>query len=185
MEILTVTGYKPMEINIFNEDDEKIKFVKHAIKKRLISFIEEGLKWVLISGQMGVEMWTADIVFELRDIYAINIAVIPPFENQSKRWPEALQLKYEKMTLNADFYHPIYKGEYKGPYQFRARDMWLIDKSDACLLLIDEEHPGSVKYFKDVAETADDYPVYTITPFDLEEAVEEMRMEDPSFWDQT
>src|SRR5690625_4530510 len=184
MEILTVTGYKPMEINIFNEEDEKIKFIKRAIEKRLIGFIEEGLKWVLISGQMGVEMWTADVVFSLKETYDVNIAVIPPFENQSERWPEALQYKYEELMMTADFFKPLYKGGYEGPHQFRARDMWLIDKSDACLVLIDEENPGSIKYFRNAVQSVEDYPMYTITPFDLDEVVEEMQMEDPSFWEQ-
>lgn len=58
MKILTVTGYKPMELNIFKEGDPRIAFIKAAIEKRLIYFIEEGLEWVLISGQMGVELWT-------------------------------------------------------------------------------------------------------------------------------
>lgn len=53
MKILAVTGYKSMELGIFKEDDERIKFIKAAIQKRLIGFIEEGLEWVLISGQMG------------------------------------------------------------------------------------------------------------------------------------
>ena len=34
---------------------------------------------------------------------------------------------------------PIYQGPYKGPYQFKARDQWLIEKSDASFLLMDEE----------------------------------------------
>ena len=48
MKILTVTGYKPLELNIYNESDERIKFIKYALKQRLTTFIEEGLKWVLI-----------------------------------------------------------------------------------------------------------------------------------------
>src|SRR5690625_115696 len=119
-----------MEMNIYNEEDEKIKCVKRAIERKLMGVIEDGLKWVLISGQMGGEMWTAEVIFDLKDAYDINIAVIPPFDNQSKHWPETLQYKYEELTIHADFYKPVYKGEYKGPFQFRARDMWLVDKRD-------------------------------------------------------
>lgn len=171
-----------MEINIFNENDEKIKFIKRAIEKRLRQFIEEGLEWIIVSGQMGVEMWTAEVVLDLKDEYNINLAMIPPFLNQAKRWPEALQFKYEELLFVADFYEPIYQEEYKGPYQFQAKDLWLIDKTDGCLLLIDEEYPGSVDYFRQKAEIAKDYPIYTITPFDLEDVVLEMQMEDPAYW---
>lgn len=185
MKILTVTGYKPMELNVFKADDERIKYVKKAIKKRLIGFIEEGLEWVLISGQMGVELWTADVILEeLQDIYDIQLGVIPPFENQESRWPEYLQMKYQETLMTANFYQPLYKGEYKGPYQFKARDKWLIDKSDACLLLLDEEYPGGVKFFYDEAkQTEKDYPIYYITPDDIDEVVRDMQMNDPRYWD--
>jgi len=172
-----------MEINIFNEQDEKIKFIKRALEKRLRQFIDTGLEWVLVSGQMGVELWAAEVVLDLKEQYPINLALIPPFLNQAKRWPEALQYKYEELMLTADFYEPIYQEDYQGPYQFQEKDLWLIEKSDGCLLLIDEENPGSVQYFREKALSVEDYPIYTITPLDLEDTVLEMQMEDPSYWD--
>lgn len=174
-----------MELGIFGVDDERIKFIKEAIKKRLIPLIEEGVEWVLISGQMGVELWTAEVILdELKDIYDIQLGIIPPFENQESRWPEPLQLKYEEATMTADFYQPLYKGEYKGPYQFRARDKWLIERSDGCIILLDEENPGSGHYFYEEAKhTEKDYPIFLITPMDLEDAVNEMQMDNPDYWD--
>lgn len=172
-----------MELTIFDEEDQRIRFIKQALKRRLISFIEDGLEWVLISGQMGVELWTAEVVLDLKETYDINIAVTPPFENQQSRWPEPLQHKYEELMLTADFFQPIYKGDYKGPFQFKAKDMWLVEKSDASLILMDEENPGSAGYFYEVAKSVEDYPVYFITPFDLDEVVEEIHMSESEYED--
>ncbi|WP_188456334.1 SLOG family protein [Virgibacillus oceani] len=184
MKIVAVTGYKPMELSIFKPDDERIKFIRAAIRKRLIEFIEEGLEWVIISGQMGVELWTAEVVLELQEIYDIKIGVIPPFENQENRWPEQMQQQYQEISIAADFYQPLYKGDYKGSFQFKAKNMWLVDKSDGCLILIHDEYPGSNRFFYEEAQqTAKDYPIHTITPADLEDVVEELRMEDPGYWD--
>jgi len=184
VSVMTVTGYKPMEINIFKHDDERISIIKAAIEKRLIGFIEEGLEWVLISGKMGVELWAGEVVLELRDRYGLKLAVIPPFENQEERWPEPIQQVYQEMTAAADFFRPLYKGGYNGPYQYQASNKWLIDKSDGCLFLLDEEFPGSNRYFYDEAkQAAGDYPIYLITPADLEDMVEEIRMMDPDYWD--
>ncbi|RYG72032.1 DUF1273 domain-containing protein [Lentibacillus lipolyticus] len=184
MKVLTVTGYKPMELNIFNPDDERISYIKAAIEKRLIGFIEEGLEWVLISGKMGVELWAGEVVMNLREQYDIKLAVIPPFENQHERWPEHIQQVYEEMMAIADFFRPLYKGGYSGPYQYQASNKWLMDKSDGCLLLLDEEYPGSNRYFYQEAKAYDgDYPVYLITPSDLEDTVEEVRMMDPGYWE--
>ncbi|MFC3041499.1 SLOG family protein [Virgibacillus xinjiangensis] len=182
MEILTVTGYKPMELNIFKEDDPRIAFIKAAVEKRLIGFIEEGLEWVLVSGQMGVELWTAEVVLDLKEQYDINLGIFPPFENQESRWPEPLQEKYQELMMVADFFKPIYKGEYKGAFQFKAKNMWLADKSDACLVLMDDEFPGSTRFFHQAAKEQENYPIYTITPADLDDIVEEMRMSDPDYW---
>lgn len=39
------------------------------IKKKLIDLIEDGLEWVLISGQLGVELWAAEVVIDLKNQY--------------------------------------------------------------------------------------------------------------------
>lgn len=185
---LVVTGYKPMEIGIFKQQDDKVSFIKETIKRRLITYIDEGLEWVLVSGQMGVELWTAEVVLDLKDEdYAVNLGIIPPFENQQERWPEDLQMIYEEVTMTADFFQPVYNKGYEGPYQFKARDQFLIEHSDACLVLYNEETEGSPRFFLNMAEKAvekGNYQILYITPFDLEETVEEMRMADPDFWSQ-
>lgn len=179
---LFVTGYKSMELGIFKENDPRVSIIKAAIEKRLIGFIEEGLEWVLITGQMGIELWTAEVVLDLKDMYDIHIAMIPPFENQEKRWPEPLKEKYQELTFTVDFYQPLYKGDYKGAYQFQAKNEWLIEKSDGCLILMDEENIGSNSYFYNAAKKKESYPIYSITPMDLDDIVEEIRMNDPNYW---
>lgn len=171
-----------MELGIFKPDNPKIKFIKASIKKRLISFVEEGLEWVLVSGQMGVELWVGEVVLELQDMYDIKLGVIPPFENQENRWPEPIQQAYQALTTAADFYQPLYKGDYKGGYQFQAKNEWFLQKSDACLILLDDESPGSSRFFYEKAKQENNYPIYLITPDDLDDAVEEQRMADPDYW---
>src|SRR5690625_5642377 len=100
MKILTVTGCKHMELSIFSEEDPRIEFIKKAIEKRLISFIEEGLEWVLISGQMGVEMWTAEVVLDLKETYDIQVGVIPPFENQESRDRKSTRLNSSHVAIS-------------------------------------------------------------------------------------
>src|SRR5690625_92182 len=183
MKIITVTGCKPMELTIFSEEDPRIEYIKKALEKRLIALIEEGLEWVLVSGQSGVEMWTAEVVLDLKETYDIKIGIIPPFEQQESRWPEALQMKYQELLFTVDFSQPIYQGPYKGPFQFKARDQWMIEKSDASLLLMDEENPASVRYFYEAATEAEDYPVYMITPSDIDDVVEEIRKIGRAYWE--
>ncbi|HLR60450.1 MAG TPA: DUF1273 domain-containing protein [Pseudogracilibacillus sp.] len=182
MKIITVTGYKSMELGIFKESDEKITYIKKSIENRLIALIEEGLEWILTSGQLGVELWTAEVVLELQKTYDIKLAIIPAFENHHSRWPDDMKIKYAELIQAADFYDAIYLGDYKAPYQFKERDLWLINKSDACLILMDPEYPESTRYFHKLAEQANDYPIMYITPSDIDDVVEEMAMLDPDYW---
>lgn len=185
MKIIAVSGYKPMEMGLFQIDDPKIDYVKETIKRRLLPLIEEGLEWVLISGNMGVEIWTGEIILDLKHEYDIKLGIFPPFINQESRWPEKQQEQYRMLTENADFFKPLYNKEYEGPYQFQSRDQWLLEKSDACLLLYDEETGGSPSYFLEKAKQYQenhDYPIYYITPFDIDDTVREMMMEDPNYW---
>lgn len=187
MKTIVVTGYKPMEMGIFKQKDPKVEFVKETLRKRLLPYIDEGLEWVLVSGQMGVELWTAEVVLDMKQEYDINLGVLPPFEKQEDRWPEDLQLIYEEVTMLADFYQPIYNKGYDGPYQFKAKDQFLIEHSDGCLVLYDEDTEGSPQYFLRAAKKAQEagkYDILYITPLDLDETVEELRMADPDYWSQ-
>ncbi|UFU01265.1 SLOG family protein [Radiobacillus kanasensis] len=184
MKVVTITGYKPFELNIFKASDPRIKIIKETLKRRLIPLIEDGLQWVLVSGQMGVELWTCQVIMDLQDTYDIKLGVIPPFENQESRWPEPYQLEYEEVCIHADFFQPLYQSEYKGPFQFKARDKWLIAKSDGCLVLTDEEYPGSTAYFLEEAKQAEKfYMISHITPFDLDETVQDLQAENINIWD--
>ncbi|MGI8315319.1 SLOG family protein [Halobacillus mangrovi] len=187
MRTIVVTGYKPMEMGIFKQNDPKIAFIKETIRRRLISMIEEGLEWILISGQMGIELWTGEVVLDLKEAYDINLGVIPPFTNQQERWPEDIQMVYEEVTMIADFHKPVYEKSYDGPYQFQAKDQFLVEHSDGCLVLFDEETTGSPEYFLRHARKSEEmgkYKILYITPLDLEETVEELRMSDPDYWSQ-
>ncbi|WP_082234029.1 SLOG family protein [Halobacillus massiliensis] len=187
MKTIVVTGYKPIELGIFKHDDPKIQIIKEAIKKRILSFIDDGGEWVIVSGQMGVELWTAEVVLDLKSEYDIFLGIIPPFLNQQQRWPEHLQAIYEETREQADFYKPVYEKEYEGPYQFRARDQFLVEHSNGCLLLYDEDTPGSPQYFLKLVyqyKQHHDYLVSFITPLDLEDTAEEVRLASPDYWEQ-
>nr|WP_163537774.1 SLOG family protein [Gracilibacillus sp. YIM 98692] len=176
MRILTVTGNKPMELNIMNENDSRIAYIKQAIQQRLISLLDEGLHWVLVTGQMGVELWTCQVVLDLKKQYDIKLGIFPPFMEFEARWPDGYQALFQEMIAQADFYQPLYQQTYQGPHQFINKDLWLIHKSDGSLILVDEEHPGSVKYFLEKAKHSayqSNYSIQYITPNDLEEVVQD------------
>ena len=53
---------------------------KKALHRKLITFVEDGLEWVIISGKLGVELWAAEVVFEMQVEYPdLKLAVFTPF----------------------------------------------------------------------------------------------------------
>ncbi|MCS4485439.1 DUF1273 domain-containing protein [Staphylococcus americanisciuri] len=146
---LYITGYKSYELNIFNEDVKEVDFLKAFIKQKLISYIEEGLEWVLIQGQLGIELWAAECVIALKESYPeLKLGIVTPFQNHTSKWREAQQAQYQTIVSQADYMNSVYHSDYTGPHQFQAADQFMLDHTDLTILIYDEEQEASPKYFK-------------------------------------
>ncbi|MBD1381650.1 DUF1273 domain-containing protein [Metabacillus arenae] len=180
MNVMLVSGYKPHELGIFKQKDPAIKFIKKAIFNVLFPAIEEGLEWIVISGQLGVEMWAAEVVFELQENYPnLKLAVLTPFLNQEKNWKESNKELYEFVLSQADFVDSITKKEYESPEQFRLKNHFLISKSDGMLLVYDDQKPGTPKFLLETAKqyiSNNSFEIKQITFDDLQMVVEEVQL---------
>jgi uncharacterized phage-like protein YoqJ len=185
MKVLAVSGYKAFELGIFKKDHPSVLFIKAAIKKALIPMVEEGLEWVLISGQLGAELWAAEVVFDLQMEYpALQLAVITPFLDQESSWNENNKEWYHSVLAQADFVDSVSKKGYEKPWQFRLKNQFFIDKSEGLLLLYDNEKDGSPKYLFEMAmeyQKKHTYPIELITFYDLQMVVEEEQMKQSDY----
>lgn len=176
-KVVALSGYKPFELGLFHKDHPSIQFIKKAIKKELIRLIEDGMEWVLISGQLGIELWGAEVVLELQTDYPdLKLAVITPFIDQENNWNETNREWYESIVAQADFVDSITKKGYEKPWQFRLKNQFFVEKTDALLLVYDSEKEGSPKYLYETAlayQAKHDYPIRLITFYDLQALIEE------------
>ncbi|MDQ0206022.1 SLOG family protein [Alkalicoccobacillus murimartini] len=182
MKTLLITGYKPHELGIFDTKHPGIQYIKKALSKQLISLIEEGIEWVIISGQQGVELWSAEVVFDLKELYPdVKVAVLLPFLEQEAQWKEASKEQYQHVLNHADFVKAITNRVYDSPAQLRLKNDYLVDKSDALLILYDEDHPGTPKFYLEPALKKQggqqNYPIYYLTPEDIEDARRDEEMD--------
>jgi uncharacterized phage-like protein YoqJ len=185
IKVLAVSGYKPFELGIFKNDHPSVTFIKAALKKELIPMLEDGLEWVLISGQLGAELWAAEVIFELKlDYPEVKLAVITPFLEQEASWSENNTEWYKSILARADFIDSVTKKGYEKPWQFRLKNQFFIEKSDALLLLYDQEKEGSPRYIYEMAldyQNNHAYPVQLITFYDLQVIVEEEELKHSDF----
>ncbi|PWW30304.1 putative phage-like protein YoqJ [Cytobacillus oceanisediminis] len=180
-KVAVVSGYKPFEVGIFKNDDPAVGYIKTAIKKSLLSLLDDGLEWVIISGQLGTELWAAEVVFDLQlEGYSeLKLAVITPFLEQEASWKETNKEWYESILVQADFVDSVSRKPYENPQQFRLKNHFLVNKSDVLLLFYDSEKEGSPKYLYETAqkyEEENEYEIRLITFYDLQLIVEEEQL---------
>lgn len=179
---LVVTGYKQHELGIFNDSHPGIPIIKKAIQNQLLPLIEEGLEWIILSGQQGVETWTSELVGEMKKEFPeLKYAIITPFLDQEKNWNEQKQEKYRNLLFQADYQTSLTKKPYEAPWQFIEKNKFLIRNSDGILIVYDEENDGSPKYMKKLAEQyaeKEDYSIFIIDAYDLQLIAEEIAEEE-------
>ena len=148
------------------------------------SLRDEGLEWVVISGQPGVELWAGQVVCELQEEKwpELKLSVITPFMEQENKWSEANREWYESIIMAADHVDSVSRKPYESPQQLKAANRFLVAKTDALILVYDEVQEGSPRYLLTAAkEKAEREPyVMRMIGFDrLQEIMEEETRE----WD--
>lgn len=172
-----MTGYKQHELGIFDDKHPGIPIIKKALKSQLLALIPEGLEWIIVSGQLGVELWATEVVMDLQEEYPeLKYAVITPFLDQSNHWNDTNKEKYESMVMHADYHVSLTARPYEAPWQFSEKDKFLLRNSDGMILLYDDENEGSPKFMKKLVDqymNQTNYQLFTITADDLNFIAEE------------
>lgn len=177
IKILAVTGYKNFELGIFKNDSKEANYIKKALQKQLKALIEEGLEWVIITGQLGVELWAAEAVLSLKkEFHHVKLAVMTPFLQQESNWNEQNKQYYQSILADADFVESLSKQPYISPMQFKNRDRFLLQKCDGMLLLYDEEREGSPQYiWREAKKYRETHPfeLIQLNFYDLQQFIED------------
>lgn len=180
MKRLVITGYKQHEIGVFDDKHPGVAFIKKALENHIVQLIDDGLEWVILSGQLGVETWAAELVIELKKEFSqLKYAIITPFLDQEKKWNDTKQEKYREICEKADFHTSVTKKPYEGPWQFIEKNKFIIRNSDGMLIVYDEENEGSPKFMKELAQKyaeRQDYHIISISADDLQLIAEEEQL---------
>lgn len=177
-----VTGYRPHELGIFNDKHPGIPIIKQAIENQLRILLDGGLEWVVISGQPGVETWTAQVILSLQTEFPeLKYSIITPFLDQEKNWNEQKQQSYLHIVEKADFVTSVTKLPYKAPWQFIEKDKFIINNTEGMLLVYDEDNEASPKYVLKLVQKymeTHEYELFRINAYDLQIISEEMQRAD-------
>jgi UPF0398 protein SGO_0588 len=170
MVSVLVVGYKAFDLGIFGDKDQRLKIIKAAIRRDLIYLLENGMKWLVFTGNLGFEVWVLEVAKELQEEYNFQLATIFIFENQGKNWNEVNQEKLANFK-NVDFIKYAYPS-YENPSQFRTYNQFLLESTDGAYLFYDEENETKLKYLYRMMKENEQYHIKKLTFDDLNEMAE-------------
>lgn len=170
MVSVLVVGYKAFDLGIFGDKDQRLKIIKAAIRRDLIYLLENGMKWLVFTGNLGFEVWVLEVAKELQEEYNFQLATIFIFENQGENWNEANQEKLANFK-NVDFIKYAYPS-YENPSQFRTYNQFLLESTDGAYLFYDEENETKLKYLYRMMKENKQYHIKKLTFDDLNEMAE-------------
>lgn len=149
MRRLWVTGYRSYELNVFKDDDPKVKVIKDVLSRELRSRLEESDDefWLITGPQLGVEQWSAEVALDLKAIFPqLKVSIMMPFTEFGQQWNENNQAKLENLQSKVDFSASVSDHPYQSPQQLRVFQHFMLTHTDEALLIYDPDHEGKEKY---------------------------------------
>lgn len=168
MRRLWVTGYRSYELNVFSDDDPKVKVIKKALTDHLTGLLEEDNDefWVITGPQLGVERWAIEVVLQLKKLFPqLKVAMMLPFTNFAQKWNENNQEKLATIRGHVDFSAEVTNHPYQSPQQLRIYQRFMLNHTDQQLIIYDPDHEGKPRYDYWAAQNKEGYPV-TVVDFD-------------------
>ena len=164
---MLISGYRSYELNIFNETDPKYLYIKKFLEKRIIRFIEEGVEWFVIGGQLGIELWAGEIIIELQNEYPnVQLAIILPYTSFEENWNEMNQELFKRVTHQADYVNFSSNQDYHTPGQLKGNQVFMIRNTDGAFLVYDQMNEASAdgkpKYLYDLIKIYQEQAEYSL-----------------------
>ena len=174
MKSILISGYRSYELNIFNQSDPKYVFLKEFIKNRLITYIENGTEWFVITGQLGVELWAGEVVLELKEDYPeVNLAVLLPFTSFGVNWNETNKTLFDEIIHQADYVNYTSNKEYESPAQLKGNQVFAVRNTDGAFIIYDtmvgESADGKPKYLYELILQYQEQAEYDLNMVGFEE----------------
>lgn len=160
------TGHRPQNLPFrFNESDSRCIALKAKLRDCIIKLVEEENVRHFITGMaIGVDMYAAEIVLELKAFYPdITLEAAIPCETQASRWSEPLRDRYFRIAEKCDK-ETMLQTHYT-PDCMQKRNRYMVKQADLVLAVWDGSPSGTgmtVTYAHSLGKT-----VWTVDPITL------------------
>ena len=160
------TGHRPQNLPFrFNESDERCAALKSKLRECIVKMIEEENVWHFITGMaIGVDMYAAEIVLQLKAIYPhITLEAAIPCETQASKWSKPLRDRYFRIAEMCDK-ETMLQTHYTSDCMMK-RNRYMVERADLILAVWDGSPSGTgmtVTYARSSGKT-----VWTVDPITL------------------
>lgn len=156
------TGYRPQKMPFgFDETDPRCIDFKNRLKNTILALYCCGYKHFISGGALGMDMFAAEAVLELRKEYPeIILEMVSPFDAQASKWTAEYQRRHDRLFAQADVTTAT-SHEYTKGSMFR-RNRYLVDNADLLLAAYDGQEGGTAMTVGYARQTG--VPVLCISP---------------------
>lgn len=145
-KVCCFTGHRPQSLPFgFNEQDERCVKLKRLLREEIERQItEEGVTHFISGMAIGVDMYAAEIVLNLKAKYPhITLESAIPCETQAVKWPSVLRERYYLIASKCDKETTIQR-HYTADCMHR-RNRYMVDCSDTVIAVWDGRPGGTGK----------------------------------------
>ena len=98
------TGYRPQKMPWgFDEKDLRCTDFKQRVKDAIQSLYEQGYRHFISGGALGMDMFAAEAVVELRAVHPdMILEMVSPFDDQAAKWSPELRARHDLLLAAYD-----------------------------------------------------------------------------------
>lgn len=139
------TGHRPQKLGFrFDENSNECRNLKSSLKAEIINAINQGYKFFICGGGLGVDMYASNIIIDLKSEYPyISLHLALPCHNHTKLWKKEQTLAFKKiMSLSDKIIYVSEKDYFEGCMIIRNK--YMIDNSNLLVAAFNGS-PGGTK----------------------------------------
>lgn len=137
------TGHRPNKLGGYIENNPIANYVKAQLRDVIVNSIKEGYTTFISGMALGVDMWVAEIVLELRKANPqIKLIAAVPFSGQECKWPSQSQKRWRGIIDQADDVVHVCEAGYSA-WKMQKRNEWMVDHAARVVAVWDGTSGGT------------------------------------------
>ncbi len=137
------TGYRPQKMPFgFDERDTRCIDFKARLRATIEMLIEQGYAHFISGGAMGMDMYAAEAVIDLKKEYPwLILEMVSPFDAQASKWKHEYKKRHDQLFAAADI--TTATGHAYTKSTMYRRNRYLVDNADLVLAAYDGQAGGT------------------------------------------